>query len=80
MLIASTSSVYMIDRDNAVYCVPKIVFPKRKDPSASIADTLLDGVSSAYMLQLVYDKFLLHCNSILVPYHLAFVVDCVHKR
>jgi len=48
MLIASASFVYMIDRDNAVYSVPKIFFPKRKDPSASIADTLLDGVSSTY--------------------------------
>jgi len=47
MLIAAANSVYMIDRDNAVYSVPKMVFPKRKDPSAGLADTLLDGVSLA---------------------------------
>jgi len=47
MLIDDVNSVYMIDRDNAVYCVPKMVFPKRKAPSANLTDTLLDGVSSA---------------------------------
>jgi len=46
MLIAGVKSVFMIDRDNAVYSVPKMVFPKRKDPSAGLTDTLLDGVSS----------------------------------
>jgi len=47
MLIDGVNSVYMIDRDNAVYSVPKMVFPKRKDSSANLTDTLLDGVSSA---------------------------------
>ena len=47
MLIDGVNSIYMIDRDNAVYSVPKMVFPKRKDPAANLTDTLLDGVSSA---------------------------------
>ena len=47
MLIDGVDSVYMIDRDNTVYRVPKMVFPKRKAPSANLTDTLLDGVSLA---------------------------------
>ena len=47
MLINGVNSVYMIDRDNAVYSVSKMVFPKRKAASANLSDTLLDGVSSA---------------------------------
>jgi len=47
MLIDGVNSVYMIDRDNAVYSVPKMVFPKRKDPAANLSNTLLDGVSLA---------------------------------
>jgi len=49
MLIDGVNSVYMIDRDNAVYSVPKLVFPKRKDPSTNLSNTLLDGVSSTYV-------------------------------
>jgi len=45
MLIDGVDSVFMIDRDNAVYSVPKMVFPRRKDPAANLTDTLLDGVS-----------------------------------
>ena len=47
MLIDGVNSVYMIDRDNAIYSVPKMVFPKRKDPAANLTNTLLDGVSAA---------------------------------
>jgi len=47
MLIDGVNSLYMIDRDNAVYSVPKMVFPKRKDTATNLTNTLLDGVSSA---------------------------------
>jgi len=57
MLIVAAHTVYMIDRDNAVYSIPKMVFPKRKDPSASLADTLLDGVSSSDRLLCTNFKF-----------------------
>jgi len=46
MLIDGVDSVYMIDRDNAVYSVPRMVFPKRKDPASNLTETLLDGVSA----------------------------------
>jgi len=62
MLISAANSIYMIDRDNAVYSVPKIVFPKRKDSSASLADTLLDGVSFPDKL-ITYSPFVIHCIS-----------------
>jgi hypothetical protein len=38
----------MIDRDNAVYKVPKMRFPRRKELAANIKETLLDGVSSTF--------------------------------
>jgi mRNA-capping enzyme len=43
MLIDGVKDVYMVDRDNAVYVVPSMTFPKRKEPSANIRETLLDG-------------------------------------
>jgi mRNA-capping enzyme len=45
MLIDGVNEVYMLDRDNAVYRVPNVVFPKRKDPARHLSNTLLDGVS-----------------------------------
>lgn len=44
MLIDGANEVYMIDRDNAVYKVPNLIFRKRKDLNAHISDTLVDGV------------------------------------
>lgn len=44
MLIDGPDNVYMVDRDNAVYKVPSMRFPRRKEPSADIKETLLDGV------------------------------------
>jgi mRNA-capping enzyme len=44
MLIDGPDDVYMIDRDNAVYKVPSMRFPRRKDLNANISETLLDGV------------------------------------
>ncbi|KAK7091176.1 mRNA-capping enzyme-like [Littorina saxatilis] len=43
MLIDGKDQVYMIDRDNAVFHVPGLEFPKRKDLNAHIQDTLVDG-------------------------------------
>lgn len=44
MLIDGPDDVYMIDRDNAVFKVPTMRFPRRKDLTANISETLLDGV------------------------------------
>lgn len=43
MLIDGPNEVYMIDRDNTVFFVPKLQFPRRKDLNAHIKSTLLDG-------------------------------------
>lgn len=42
-LIDGVNQVYMLDRDNTVFHVPNLQFPRRKDLSAHIKDTLLDG-------------------------------------
>ncbi|ESO99998.1 hypothetical protein LOTGIDRAFT_213204 [Lottia gigantea] len=42
-LIDGRGEVYMIDRDNAVFQVANLDFPKRKDLSAHIRDTFVDG-------------------------------------
>ena len=44
MLIDGGDQVYMVDRDNAVFHVPGLEFPRRKDLSAHIENTLVDGV------------------------------------
>ena len=46
MLIDGANEVYMIDRDNAVFHVPNLEFPRRKDLNAHMQNTLVDGVSN----------------------------------
>lgn len=43
MLIDGKEKVFMLDRDNTVFHVPHLQFPRRKDLNAHITDTLLDG-------------------------------------
>ncbi|XP_052235215.1 mRNA-capping enzyme-like [Dreissena polymorpha] len=43
MLIDGPDQVFMLDRDNTVFHVPKLQFPKRKDLKSHINNTLLDG-------------------------------------
>lgn len=43
MLIDGLNEVFMFDRDNTVFHVPNLQFPRRKDLNSSIRDTLLDG-------------------------------------
>ncbi|XP_076084140.1 mRNA-capping enzyme-like isoform X2 [Mytilus galloprovincialis] len=43
MLIDGANEVYMADRDNAVFHVPHLHFPYRKDLSRTLKDTLVDG-------------------------------------
>ncbi|XP_033726963.1 mRNA-capping enzyme-like isoform X2 [Pecten maximus] len=43
MLIDGKNEVFMFDRDNTVFHVPNLEFPRRKDPKMSIKDSLLDG-------------------------------------
>jgi len=66
MLIDGPDDVYMIDRDNAVYKVPSMKFPCRKEPSANITETLLDGVRHYYNFInlcefLITDCILVYC-------------------
>ena len=44
-LIDGANYVYMIDRDNAVFHIPNLEFPRRKQPDEHICNTLVDGVS-----------------------------------
>ncbi len=48
MLIAGVNEVYMVDRDNCVFHVPGLYFPKRKDLHLHLSDTLIDGVGCSY--------------------------------
>lgn len=43
MLIDGEHEVYFVDRDNCVFEVSGLVFPRRKDPMGHIQDTLVDG-------------------------------------
>ncbi|KAJ8321635.1 hypothetical protein KUTeg_000106 [Tegillarca granosa] len=43
MLVDGVNEVYMIDRDNAVFHVPHLEFPRRKDLNSHIRQTLMDG-------------------------------------
>ena len=45
MLIEGKDQVYCVDRDNTVFHIPNLVFPKRKDLTSHISGTLIDGVS-----------------------------------
>ena len=44
-VFAGKNRVYMIDRDNVIYSVPKARFPRIDNPGQNICKTLLDGVS-----------------------------------
>lgn len=43
MLIDGENELYFIDRDNCIFRVSGLTFPKRKAPSEHISDTLVDG-------------------------------------
>lgn len=43
MLINGRDKVYMLDRDNSVFCVRNLQFPHRKDFDKHLSNTLLDG-------------------------------------
>ncbi|XP_064483441.1 mRNA-capping enzyme-like [Ornithodoros turicata] len=43
MLIDGEGEVYFVDRDNCVFRVSEVQFPRRKQPTAHIQDTLVDG-------------------------------------
>jgi mRNA-capping enzyme len=43
MLILGKDQIFMIDRDNAIFKVSNVLFPKRKDLSSHLTDVLVDG-------------------------------------
>ena len=45
MLILVRDKVFMLDRDNSVFVVNNLQFPKRKEVDKHLQKTLLDGVS-----------------------------------
>ncbi|XP_050415572.1 mRNA-capping enzyme [Patella vulgata] len=61
MLIDGNNEVYMIDRDNAVFHVSNVDFPKRKDLTAHLHSTLLDG-------EMILDKV----DDVIVPRYLVY--------
>ena len=48
MYIGGKDHVYMLDRDNSVFRVQNLSFPKRKEPHNDLENTLLDGVCTIY--------------------------------
>lgn len=45
MLINKENEVFLFDRDNSVFHVKGFRFPRKKDPSQHLVNTLIDGVS-----------------------------------
>ena len=43
MLIDGPGAVYLVDRDNCVFHVSRLEFPRRKDLNSHLTNTLLDG-------------------------------------
>ena len=43
MAILGPDQVFMIDRDNAVFKISNVKFPKRKDLNLHLSDVLVDG-------------------------------------
>ncbi|XP_071804447.1 mRNA-capping enzyme-like [Asterias amurensis] len=42
MLIEGPNRVYMVDRDNVIFCIKDLIFPRRKE-EGHLSETLLDG-------------------------------------
>ena len=43
MCILGKDQIYMVDRDNTVFKISNLTFPRRKDPNSHLTDVLLDG-------------------------------------
>ena len=50
MYIRKEDEVYMVDRDNAVFLIPKVKFFLRQNLEQHLKDTLVDGVSEVVWL------------------------------
>jgi len=50
MLIDGENRVFMFDRDNNVFHVSGLRFPRRKNPGEHVANTLVDGVCVMWMI------------------------------
>ncbi len=48
MLILGRDKVFMLDRDNSVFHVHNLNFPKRKEVDKYLQRTLLDGVCELF--------------------------------
>jgi mRNA-capping enzyme len=48
MYIAGRNFVYMLDRDNSVFHIANLSFPKLNQPDKNLENTLLDGVSKTF--------------------------------
>ena len=61
MLIDGTDRVYMLDRNNAVFHIQRLRFPRRKDLDSDICDTLVDGVGLLVLAALLFIRGVLRC-------------------
>ena len=43
MCILGKDQIYCVDRDNTVFKISNLSFPRRKDPMSHLTDVLLDG-------------------------------------
>lgn len=87
MLIDGPGAVYMIDRDNCVFHVSHVDFPRRKDLLAHVTNTLLDGelvidldkaTRKKTPRYLIYDIITFEVN-VLHPFYLLryYVTKCI---
>ena len=68
MLIDGKDQVFMLDRDNCVFEIPGLMFPRRKEPTKCLSQTLLDGVSGILKRSIVYVIINGFCGSIKYTY------------
>ena len=58
MYIRKEDEVYMVDRDNAVFLIPKVKFFNRHNLEQHLKDTLVDGVrdDAGILVGVVWDE------------------------
>ncbi|CAG0916172.1 unnamed protein product [Notodromas monacha] len=71
MLIDGRDQIFMLDRDNRIFKVPRLRFPKRKDMKGDVRDTLVDGELVIDVVEnqkipryLVYDIIIFEGNNV----------------
>lgn len=69
MLIHRDGEIYMIDRNNSVFKIPQLKFPRGTDLNSHIENTLLDG-------EMVIDKVSTPNGDQFYPRYLIYDIIC----